>query len=571
MTLLKNLQKDIYKICIELGAPKNFQPNIQKYFKKKKFDYQINGIIKLSKILNINTYTLAKKVSEKMNKNFFYQSIQITDTGFINFTIKNAWICLKINNMFNKKKINNNKPSKKIIIVDYSSPNIAKEMHVGHLRSTVLGDVTTNILKFLGYHVIQINHIGDCGAQIGMLLAYIKKYSIKNFQNVEKLYQKSQKKIQSNKKFYKISQYCTLQLQNKNPKYIKIWKKLREITIKKNQKIYQKLKIKLKIQNIVGESFYHPLIPNMLTDLKKKKIIFKKNGNLVSIIPTLKNRVGKKMGVILQKKDGSYLYATTDIACLKYRSQILKANKIIYYTDVRQTQHFKNIQNIAKRAGYLSSFLHIEHHTFGMILSKNNTPFKTREGHTIKLKHLITEAIKKTKKILQKRNQNWSVQNIDKTAEKIGIGALKYFELSKNRKKNYVFDWKQMLTLTGNTSLYIQYAYTRILSILKKNKNIKWNKNHEITINNIYEKNISIKLLQFFDIILDIKKHGTPHLLCNYLFKLSEIFSNFYENCSIISENDINIKISRIKLIILTAKIIKTGLKLLGISTVKIM
>ncbi|WP_343126690.1 arginine--tRNA ligase [Buchnera aphidicola] len=568
MTILSQLEKNVYEICIQLGAKSNFNPNIQKNSQNKNFDYQINGIISLAKILKKNVLKLAKKIIKKMLQTSFYQNLTITKPGFINITLKNEWICLKINKIFHICTFKIPKITKKKIIIDFSSPNIAKEMHVGHLRSTVLGDVTSRILKFLGHHIIKMNHIGDSGTQIGMIITYIMENSITKFDNLKKIYKESQKKFLSNKNFSKKTIECVIKLQNKHPKYLKIWKKLRKKTIIQNQKIYKILKIKLKKKHIFGESFYYHMIPHMLKDLKKKKITIKKNGTIISILKSSKNRIGKKMGVILQKKNGAYLYATTDLACLKYRSQILKIDKIIYYTDIRQTQHLKNIWNIAKKAKYISPNLCLEHHKFGMILSKNKTPFKTREGKTITLYKLIQESIIRTQKILQEKNKNWTQKKIRKISKKIGIGALKYFEISKNRKKNYIFNWNKILTLKGNTSLYIQYAYTRIQSIFKKIKNLKFKKKNLIIINNIYEKKIILQILKFNDILLQIEKLGTPHLLCKYLFTLSENFSCFYEKCPIISEKIKKIKMSRIKIIFLTAKILKKGLQLLGISIV---
>lgn len=545
------------------------------YTNRKKFgDYQINGIISIAKKKNQSPYKLAKKIKLFLNFHPVSKKIEITKNGFINIFLNKKWIEKEIEKTLKNQKLITTSTQPKKIIIDYSSPNIAKQMHVGHLRSTIIGDSMVRTLEFLGHHVIKANHIGNWGTPFGMLIAYFKKKKIKiknntKLSDLEKFYKKSRKHYEKNQKFSNLAKKFVVKLQSKNKKCHKIWKKLTKISISENQKIYKLLNIKLKKKDIMGEDLYNKMLPKIISDLIKKKIAVKNEGAIVTYIKEKKKKKNKKTCIIIKKSDGAYLYTTTDIACLKYRCQKLKADRIIYYVDSRQKMHFKQILNISKKAGYISKKTEIEHHILGMILGKDKKPFKSRSGKTIHLVKFIEKGIKKTYNFIQKKNKKIKKNELKSIILPIAIGSIKYADLSKNRKTDYIFNWNKMLNLKGNTSLYIQYAYVRISSILKKEK-IKINYlNKKIILKNKCEENLAISLLQFEEIILSIEKNGFPHVLCNYLFKTTCLFSKFYEKCNISKEKKQNIKESRLNLILLTKKILKTGLKILGIKTVK--
>ncbi|WP_343184189.1 arginine--tRNA ligase [Buchnera aphidicola (Ceratovacuna keduensis)] len=574
MKIKEKIAKETIKSLILNGANKNCDPIIIKSSKKQKSDYQANGIMKIAIKLKKNPKEFAKKIAKNINKKNILKKITISNPCFINFFVSSKFIEKELENMIFCKRLNIKKQNKKKIVVDYSSPNIAKNMHVGHLRSTVIGDTIVRIMEFLGHNVIRENHIGDWGHQYGMIITYIKEKNIKNISkmNLEKLeniYKKSKTMFDNFEYFKKKSKKSLIKMYKNNKKYIYIWKKIVNITLLENKKIYKILNITLKSKHIKGESFYKNMLKDVISDLIKKKIAKKKNGKIIVYLKKFKNKLGKKMGVIIQNEDKTFLYSTIDIACIKHRSKIIKANKIIYYIDYRQKRYLKQIIEISKKAKYINKNLSIHHYEFGTILNKKNKPFMTRKGKTIKLYDLIKKSIKKSKKIILKKNNKINKKILNKTSKIIGVGAIKYFELSKNRKKNYIFNWKKILKLYGNTSIYIQYAYSRIFSIIKKSKiNIKKIKD-KIIITNSEEKKISIKILQFEEIINDISKNSYPHILCNYLYNLSSNFSKFYEKYYILSEKNKKIKISRIKLILIISKIIKIGLSLLGIKTIK--
>lgn len=575
---IKNIiQKKINNALILAGILDVNNIKIRHSTKNTFGDYQVEGIIALSKKLKITPYELAKKILSLSNLEEISYKTEIKTPGFINIFLDKKWIELKIESIFLDKNLSINRAiNPKIIVIDYSSPNIAKQMHVGHLRSTIIGDSVSRALEFLGHKVIRVNHIGDWGTQFGMLIAYfnkIKKRQVNDMtlQEIEHCYHKAKKLYDTDKNFSLLACKYVVKLQSGDKFCRTIWKTLVNITIKENQKIYDKLNVSLTKKNIIGESFYNDMLPKIVQDLINQKIAVKNNGAIVIYLETLKNKDGKKMGVIIQKKDGGYLYSTTEIACLKYRYETFHANRILYYTDSRQNRHLKQVWEIAKRAKYIPNSVSLEHHAFGMMLDKNKKPFQTRSGKTIQLKDLLSEAIKRATQVIKIKNPNISMYELQKNSHIIGIGALKYFDLSKNRTTDYIFQWDKMLSFSGKTALYIQYAYVRTFSILKKFKiNFKKFKK-SIILNNRFERKLAICLLQLEEVILDVSNKGFPHIMCSYLYNLSESFSHFYEQCSIINEKDNFAKINKLKLVYLTKKTLKIGLNILGIQTTTIM
>ncbi|AFA41466.1 arginyl-tRNA synthetase [Wigglesworthia glossinidia endosymbiont of Glossina morsitans morsitans (Yale colony)] len=534
--------------------------------------YQIDGVLRASRKFNIEPKKLANEIIQLFISDNISEKIEFVQPGYINFFLKRSWIEKQLYIIYCKKNLGIFASNKKTVVIDYSSPNIGKEMHVGHIRSTIIGDSIARILNFLGHRVIKANHVGDWGIQFGMLLARIKELKRFNFSKItcsdlDKLYCEAKQKYDSNETFKKKTHYCTLKLQKKNKNSIYIWKKLVDISLKHNQNIYAQLHVSLNYKNTMGESLYNDIVPNIITDLKKKKLATIQSGNTIVILNEFKNKNGSPMGVILKKSNGIYLYAATDIACIKYRYDIFKANKIIYYTDLRQSQHLSQTFIIVRKAKYIPSSVQLEHHTFGMILKKDGTPFKTRSGNTIKLLTLLKQAKEKAKNLIINKKSNISSNDIESLSQAIGIGAIKYFELSKNRTSNYVFDWKNMLNFHGNTAPYMQYAYARMISLLRKNK-YKKNRTNFFMLNKIEEENLAILLLQFEENMIKTVQFGMPNILCNYLYNLSKIFSKFYEKCPILHTKNKQLKISRLQLILLTIRTLRIGLNLLGIPLV---
>lgn len=574
MNLKYIIKKDIDNALINIGYLNYCQPIITPNKKTTLGHYQLNNLIKIANILKLDAYELSQKIILNIKKKNIYKEITFSQPGFINIFLHHSWISKQLEKIFFSSRLGINRAIPKNIIIDYSSPNIAKEMHIGHLRSTIIGDVTARVLDFLGHNVIRANHIGDWGTQFGMLIAYLEKNNLfyndnLSLKELEKYYCEAKKRYDTDKKFAEISRKYVVKLQHGDKHCHNIWKKLVSITMLENYKIYKRLNVTLKNIHTIGESVYNKMLPNVVEDLINKKIAIKQNGATIVFLEEFKNRYGASMGVVVQKQDKGFLYSTTDIACFKYRYEKLCADRIIYYTDARQSQHLLQAWIIAKKANYIPKTLLLEHHIFGMMLGKNKRPFKTRDGNTIKLSALLDEAIERAVGLIKKKNPYISKKKLIPLAKIIGISAVKYSDLSKNRHTNYIFNWDEMLSFEGNTAPYIQYAYTRIFSIIKKSTIPIHRLKDPIILQKEIEIILALKILEFEEIIILISQKGTPHLLCKYLYQLATIFSNFYENHSILFSKKIKIYKSRLKLSILTAKTLKKGLNILGIKIVK--
>ncbi|MCV2518762.1 MAG: arginine--tRNA ligase [Candidatus Lightella neohaematopini] len=566
------------QILLNLNIKKNTNTLSVKAIKYIKFGhYQINGIISLANIVKIKPITLAKNIKARLELFYIIDKIDIINVNFINIFLKISWLSYNLKKLINSSRLNVSLiEQSKNIVIDYSSPNIAKEMHVGHLRSTIVGDSMVRILKFLGHNVIKINHIGDWGIPFSILITYLEKININindklisNIKLLDRLYKKAKKQYDNSSDFVNKVSSNLIKLQNGDIFYNKIWCKIVDITIKNNQLIYNLLNVTLNRTDNVGESFYKSMLLNIVNDLQNKGIATSKNYLSFVTINNKKNKFDNPNHVVIRKMDGTYLYSTTDIASIKYRYETLKADKIIYYVDSRQQNYFNNIFFIARAAHYIPKSVKLEHHILGMVLNKDNKPFKTREGNTIKLIDLLNESIKRVSIIIKSKYPEISNEKLIRISKILGIGAIKYFDLSRNRSSNYVFNWDKILNLRGNTIIYIQYAYIRINSILKKinieeykyyNCKYYFNTNEEIL--------LIMHILRLEETINNISKYGTPHLLCDYLYKLANLFSNFYENYCIL-QSSLKLKTSRILLLIVTSLTIRTGLNLLGIDIVE--
>lgn len=574
MNIQSIISQEIKNALSIIGISSSLDPLVCPSPKNQPSDYQANGIIKIAKSLKKTPYKLSIQVKKHINLKNICTKIISSKIGFINFYLDKKWLSKNLEIVLSSHRLGVNKQKKQTIIVDYSSPNIAKSMHVGHLRSTIIGDAMVKHLEFLGHNVIRTNHIGDWGTQFGMLIAYFEeqlpfiKEKIFNLNDLEHYYHQAKKKYQKDNLFSEKSRQYVVKLQQGDKYTRALWKKLVHVTIKKNQELYRKLNVSLEPKHIIGESFYNNMLPKIVEDLKQKKIAVTIEGTTIIFLEEFKNRNGSPMGVIIQKKDGGFLYSTIDIACLKYRYQTLHANRILYYTDSRQNQHLQQIWIIGKKAGYIPNDFLLEHHMFGMVLTANKRPFQTRDGNTISLLKLIKESINKATKIIKEKNPNLSTIQIKKLATVIGIGAIKYADLSQMRTNNYIFNWDKMLKFEGNTSLYIQYAYVRIMSIFKKSNISKIKLIKKIFLEDVSEKILAIKILQFEEILIKVAKNGTPHLMCQYLYDISVLFSHFYEKCPILSARNTKLLHSRLNILTLVSKILKKGLNILGIDII---
>ena len=575
MNIQSILSDKIKQAMIAAGADEQCDALIRQSGKPKFGDYQANGIMAAAKKLGLNPREFAQKVLDHADLSDIAEKTEIAGPGFINIFLNPTWLANNVSAALKDQNLGVSANEKQTIVIDYSSPNVAKEMHVGHLRSTIIGDAVVRTLEFLGHNVIRANHVGDWGTQFGMLIAYLEKMenehaSEMELQDLEAFYREAKKHYDEDEAFAEKARNYVVKLQGGDEYCRTMWKKLVDITMQQNQRNYDRLNVTLTEKDVMGESLYNPMLPAIVEDLKKQGLAVEDEGALVVYLDEFKNKEGEAMGVIVQKKDGGFLYTTTDIAAAKYRYETLNADRALVFSDTRQSQHMQQAWLITRKAGYVPDSFSLEHKNFGMMLGKDGKPFKTRTGGTVKLADLLDEAIERATVLINEKNTNLSDDEKTAVIEAVGIGSVKYADLSKNRTTDYVFDWDNMLSFEGNTAPYMQYAYTRIRSIFNKaDVNPTALAEAKIQLSDEKERALAIKLLQFEEAVQTVGKEGTPHVLCAYLYELAGVFSSFYEHCPILNAEDESVKLSRLKLASLTEKTLKQGLALLGIKTIE--
>ena len=575
MNIQSILSEKIKQAMIAAGADAQCEALVRQSGKVQFGDYQANGIMPAAKKLGLNPREFAQSVLDKAELQDIAEKTEIAGPGFINIFLKDAWLADNINRAVQDPKLGVHNPEKQTVVVDYSSPNVAKEMHVGHLRSTIIGDAVVRTLEFLGNNVIRANHVGDWGTQFGMLIAYLEKMENEHatemeLSDLEAFYRAAKKHYDEDPVFAEKARNYVVKLQSGDEYCRTMWQKLVKITMQQNQHNYDRLNVTLTDKDVMGESLYNPMLPGIVEDLKKQGLAVEDDGALVVYLDEFKNKDGDPMGVIVQKKDGGFLYTTTDIAAAKYRYETLKAHRALVFSDTRQSQHMQQAWLITRKAGYVPDSFQLEHKNFGMMLGKDGKPFKTRSGDTVKLADLLDEAIERAGVLISQKSTALSEQEKADVIEAVGIGSVKYADLSKNRTTDYVFDWDNMLSFEGNTAPYMQYAYTRIRSIFNRSQiALSEVEQAQLSITDEKERALAIKLLQFEEAVQVVGKDGTPHVLCAYLYELAGVFSSFYEHCPILNNDDQQVKLSRLKLALLTERTLKQGLDLLGIKTVE--
>ncbi|MBJ3590261.1 arginine--tRNA ligase [Salmonella enterica subsp. enterica serovar Saintpaul] len=575
MNIQALLSEKVSQAMIAAGAPADCEPQVRQSAKVQFGDYQANGMMAVAKKLGMAPRQLAEQVLTHLDLNGIASKVEIAGPGFINIFLDPAFLAQHVQQALASDRLGVSQPEKQTIVVDYSAPNVAKEMHVGHLRSTIIGDAAVRTLEFLGHHVIRANHVGDWGTQFGMLIAWLEKQQQENagemaLADLEGFYRDAKKHYDEDEVFAERARSYVVKLQGGDEYFREMWRKLVDITMSQNQLTYDRLNVTLTRDDVMGESLYNPMLPGIVADLKAKGLAVESEGATVVFLDEYKNKEGEPMGVIIQKKDGGYLYTTTDIACAKYRYETLHADRVLYYIDSRQHQHLMQAWTIVRKAGYVPDSVPLEHHMFGMMLGKDGKPFKTRAGGTVKLADLLDEALERARRLVAEKNPDMPADELEKLATAVGIGAVKYADLSKNRTTDYIFDWDNMLAFEGNTAPYMQYAYTRVLSVFRKAEiDESVLANAKVIINEDREAQLAARLLQFEETLTVVAREGTPHVMCAYLYDLAGLFSGFYEHCPILSAESEEIRNSRLKLAQLTAKTLKLGLDTLGIETVE--
>jgi len=581
-------------------------------------DYQVNGIMPLAKELKTNPRKLAEEVVKRLKIDDICEQAEVAGPGFINLRLKADFAAnslLEIN--CDPNRLGTEKTTKpEVVVVDFSGPNIAKQMHVGHLRSTIIGDCICRLLEFEGHKVIRQNHIGDWGLQMGMVInAMINKcfkdpqhdeltsfektyhglihdssnypefkavFSRKfgnllnaNLDHLEKYYRDAIESEKTSSEAIENNKKRTVDLQNGDPLAIYYWEQVREITLKTCFVIYDLLGVKLEEKDVCGESFYKDMLADVVAELKKKNLAVESEGAVCVFPAGFKDKDGNPLPVIIQKSDGAFLYATTDLAAIRYRVSKLKADRVIYVTDARQKLHFEMVFKVAQEMAGWAKNTDLVHVTFGSVLGEDGKPLKTRTGENVKLKDLLDEAVQRARKIVDEKNPDLSKDRKEEIAKAVGVGAVKYADYSNNRTSDYVFSFDKMLAMEGNTAPYMQYAYARIKSIERKAQERRIDVAAElrgirkINLTDSAELDLAKYLLRYGEAIEAAAADYRPNFLTGYLYELAQKFSVFYTNCPVLDAGP-DKRPTRLLLCDLTAKTIRHGLReLLGIEVVE--
>ena len=596
-------------------------------------DFQINGVMGAAKKAKQNPRELAQKVAEALAGNAVIESAEVAGPGFINLRLRPEFLAQNIHAALNDARFGIAKTDKpQTVVIDYSSPNLAKEMHVGHLRSSIIGDSISRVLEFIGNTVIRQNHVGDWGTQFGMLVAYLVEQQKDNaafeLADLEQFYRAAKVRFDEDPAFADTAREYVVKLQGGDETVLALWKQFVDISLSHAQAVYDTLGLKLRPEDVAGESKYNDDLQPVVDDLVQKGLAVEDDGAKVVFLNEFKNKEGEPAAFIVQKQGGGFLYASTDLACLRYRIGRLKADRLLYVVDHRQALHFEQLFTTSRKAGYLPENVKAEFIGFGTMMGKDGKPFKTRSGDTVKLVDLLDEAIKKAAIVIKEKshlaqllekiqnafhvdvqlgdlkiklntdeliitlNDNYSAaiplskqftikdannvaeykdvafDNIFENSKKIGIGAVKYADLSKNRTSDYVFDWDAMLSFEGNTAPYLQYAYTRVQSVFRKAG--EWDAAAPTVLTEPLEKQLATELLKFEDVLQSVADTAYPHYLAAYLYQIATLFSRFYEACPILKAEGAT-RNSRLQLAKLTGDTLKQGLDLLGIDVLDVM
>jgi arginyl-tRNA synthetase len=532
-------------------------------------DYQCNALMSLAKERKQNPRQLAQEVVGKLQVGDLTEPVEIAGPGFLNFRAKREALGGLLQEAVEGKHLFYETAARaKTVVVDFSSPNVAKAMHVGHIRSTILGDAISRVLRLLGHRVITDNHIGDWGTQFGKLLIAWKReldeaaLEQDPLGEMERLYKKANAEFEASDEVADRARQELVKLQNGDAENTAIWKRMIELSLREFDKVYARLGVKF--DYALGESYYNSALKGVVERLREREIARESEGAVAVFfedIPEL-----KEQPALIQKSDGGANYTTTDLATLEYRIETWKPDEIVYVTDARQQLHFKQLFAIFQR--WMPDVkVRLSHVMFGMILGPDNKPFKTRTGENIKLNDLLDEAEERALAVVTEKNAELPEAERKEIARIVGIGAIKYSDLLPNRQSDYVFNWEKMLAFTGNTAPYLQYAYTRVRSIFRKAAETMTEKKTPVFALQSADELALAKHLMNFGLVLEAAADDyRPNFLCNYLYELAGHFARFYESCPVLKAEPQD-KADRLALCDLTGRVLKLGLNTLGIET----
>ncbi len=574
-TIRQLIQQALANLTTAGVLPAGLSPAIQVENTKDKThgDFASNIAMMLAKPAGMKPRDLAEQLIAALPADAAISKVEIAGPGFLNFYQDNQALAQRLEVALADAALNVRKigPAQRVV-VDLSAPNLAKEMHVGHLRSTIIGDGVARVLEFLGDEVIRQNHVGDWGTQFGMLLAYMQENPAaadSELSDLENFYRAAKKRFDESPEFAERARELVVQLQAGDAECLRLWTRFNDISLSHCQALYDRLGVKLSMADVKGESAYNDDLANVVADLKAKGLLSESDGAQCVFMDEFKNAEGNPLPLIVQKAGGGYLYATTDLAATRYRANVLKADRALYFVDQRQALHFQMVFSAARLAGFVPASMQLEHMGFGTMNGADGRPFKTRDGGTVKLVDLINEAEERAYSLVKSKNPELDEAELRQIANAVGVSAVKYADLSKHRASDYSFNFELMLSFEGNTAPYLLYAYTRVASVFRKLGKDFSEVDGQIRLEAPQEIDLATKLAQFGEVLNNVADKGTPHILCAYLYDLAGLFSSFYEHCPILSADDQATQQSRLRLAALSGRTLKQGLELLGLHTLE--
>ncbi|MDB4837044.1 arginine--tRNA ligase [Marinomonas sp.] len=575
MNIQTLLNQRIQAAMVAAGAADSAPAIVRQSAKVPFGDYQANGIMGAAKALKMKPRDFAQATLEKLDLSDIADKVEIAGPGFINIFLDNDWLSKELVQLRTSERLDVSEvESPETVVVDYSAPNLAKEMHVGHLRSTVIGDAVVRTMEFLGHNVVRQNHVGDWGTQFGMLLAYMERLRAENTEismvlsDLETFYRTAKTCFDDDEAFAIRARELVVALQSGDEECLKLWDEFIEISLHHCEETYSMLGVSLERQHVMPESAYNDDLQNVVNELTEQGLLKESNGAQCVFMEEFANKDGEITPVIVQKTGGGFLYATTDLAAARFRQHTLNADRVLYFVDARQSLHFQQIFTLSRKAGFVKPETKLEHMPFGTVMGSDGKPFKTRSGGVAKLSALLEEAQERAYKLVTSKNSDMDEEELRNIGRVVGIASVKYADLSKNRTSDYVFNWDTMLSFEGNTAPYLLYAYSRVASIVRRSEIDVTALTAGMNIIEPQERALAIKLSQFEEAIQQVANDGMPHFLCAYLYDLAGTFMTFYEACPILNAQE-EVKNSRLQLALNTASNMKLGLSLLGIETLE--
>ena len=537
-------------------------------------DFQANLALSLAKSTRKKPRDIAQAIADQLSQNPVIARVEVAGPGFINLTLSDVAIVGAARAMWNDPRLGVEAPEQpRRVIVDYGSPNLAKEMHIGHLRSSIIGDAIARILRFAGHDVLLQNHIGDWGTQFGMLLEHLldsgwdstKDHALSDLND---LYRDAKARFDAETEFADRARLRVVKLQAGDAQSLEFWKLLIKESCAHMNDVFGKLGVLLRDDDLRGESFYNTRLAGVVSDLKAAGVLEQSDGAQVVFCEGFTSKGGSPLPLIVQKSDGGYGYAATDLAAARFRIEDLKRDRLVYVVDSRQSDHFGMLFWTLRRAGWAPAEVSLEHVAFGTILGSDRKAFKTRAGGTVKLADVLDEAVVRARAALVEKGRDLDPNELDQIARAVGVGAVKYADLSSDRIKDYTFDYDRMLAMEGNTAPYLQYAYVRVQSILRK-ADAGELAGAELVITDPIERELMLELLELPRLVAQLVSTLEPHRLCTYLYELASRVHQFHEHCPVLKAPDPATRQSRLVLSALAARTLKLGLELLGVTVVE--